>query len=361
MKTEKYIPTEFTCTNYEYVTKQDVIHLHSELSFISNNNKTKYIKDSKKDSEYYKEISSFTYKNEPSSNFKINSNHYAKLDYFSIVDGVMIEDSRGFVFKIGNANFIQLARECTIRNGIIEDACVLGFDKHARVTLVKVGSSFYNEVVEYTSKQNYDFKEEDLVVGKVYRFKKEQNKAYVYLGKHKFKSKRDTYRFEGSVVQPKVPQHMFAFVYDDGSVSNRYTSAKISSVQEEVSLQVKTKMNNILTHFKNDWQGRVITSVSINPMTDEEKTKVSSLGSETYVVMKFLDGSLHLAKNNGRSFNYGNEYICPIDSSTYMPFMSKCMKAGGISTREEDSTINSPDNKWFNVHFTFEDPLSINF
>lgn len=356
MHTERYIPEEFIVSFYG----KSGTH---EFTFNNYKNVLKKPKNSLYD-RYRSELKSETvYKNEPNGNYKINSNHYIHLDYFSVVDGVMIEDSRGFVFKISNANFIQLARECTIRNGTIEDECVIGFDKHARPTLVKVGSDFYKEVMKYTSKQNHEFQEKDLVEGKVYRFKNEQHKAYVYLGKHKIKNKRDTFYFEASVVQPKVPQHVFAFVFEDGSVSSQYQSAKVSSIQEEVTLTngVTTKFENVITHFKNCWQGRVLESVSVEPMTNEEADAVRKCGNETYVVMKYRDGSFHLAVNNGRNYGYGNEYIAPLDPKTMMPFMNDRMKKHWSPSREESAATNSSSNEWHRVTFKFEDPRTIDF
>lgn len=358
MSIEKYIPTEFYKTIYQSAKDPEKYKKVVEYSFDTAKGRRKHTKNSIYNYTTYTVYKEEVVENTAQSNFKICEMHYTNLDYYSIVDGVYVTDPRGESFKISNANFIQLARECTIRNGTIEDECVVGFNKDGKITLVRVGSSYYNEVMDYTKKQNENIDEKDLKVGSVYIMKQDAYKKYVYLGKHKIKTKPEVWEFLCGISQPKHPQHVFCMLYTDNSIDNRAESFKPTSISHECKNSKFTMdMKRIIKDFKNSKQGRVLTKIEITKMTEDNKTYYRNSKIDVYTVFKKIDGTYHL----GLKHSYKSEisYICPLDENL-MPVLTPELKKNSYCYFHSGRAgFHDTDVEFYNCKFYFEDDLSI--
>jgi len=73
---------------------------------------------------------------------------------------VRIEDPRGFQLEIPIENFIEVIYECTLKNGVIKDEMVWGWD-NGQVRLYKVGGENYNQGIanfKYDGQKNIPMK-----------------------------------------------------------------------------------------------------------------------------------------------------------------------------------------------------------
>lgn len=58
-----------------------------------------------------------------------------------------VEDPRGFILQIGSGNLIEIIKQCTIKNGVIQQKCVWSWDR-TTLLLVPEGTDLYKEGIE---------------------------------------------------------------------------------------------------------------------------------------------------------------------------------------------------------------------
>jgi hypothetical protein len=110
----------------------------------------------------------FSYINEPTTGFRVVGfvSRWTTSNKF-----IRIEDPRGFQFEVSIDNFVDLLRETTIVNAIIQDKVVYGWDD-AGISLYKEGSEKYNEGIDNfvaISEPNISIK--DITIGTIVKLK----------------------------------------------------------------------------------------------------------------------------------------------------------------------------------------------
>lgn len=224
-----------------------------------------------------------TYQNIPITGFTIDRNTYSHADYRSIVDGIIIKDPRGFEFKISIRNFLHLTRHHVIDHGEIKAECILTWSVSGYLTLLSTESDSYKSAVEYTAKQHAVFDPENLEIGKSYNIKKSTD-VFVYLGKHKFNTKADTYYLPFNL----KPSKQLRPVFYNQDTDEFVTFMLGKNLAGEVDLEVQDT-DELVKRFKNTREGRTFKEFSF---TDVTKDNI------TFDKNGLMDGILGIVYNN---------------------------------------------------------------
>lgn len=207
-----------------------------------------------------------TYQNVPITGFTIDRNTYSEADYRSIVDGVIIKDPRGFEFKISISNFLHLTRHHVIDHGEIKSECILTWSVSGYLTLLSTDSDSYKSAVEYTAKQHAVFDPENLEVGKSYNIKKSTD-IFVYLGKHKFNTKADTYYLPFNL----KPSKQLRPVFYNQDTDEFVTFMLGKNLSGEVDVEIRDT-SELLKRFKNTREGRTFKEFTFIDVTKDDIT-----------------------------------------------------------------------------------------
>lgn len=266
---EFYIPTTFDVdrkykSQYNYDTKNyDTFDEYTDEYFI------KYI-NQKGSVVYYlddeKIAKSDTYNNIPMTGFTIDRNTYSEEHYRQMVDGVIIKDPRGFEFKISIRNFLYLTRHHVIDYGEIKSECILSWSVNGYLTLLSTESDSYKSAVEYTAKQHAVFDPESIEIGKSYNIKKSTD-TFVYLGKHKFNTKPDTYYLPFNLKPSKQLRPVFYNKDTDEFVT--FMLGKNISGESDDEVQ---DISQLLKRFKNTPHGRTFKEFEFVDIAKEKIT-----------------------------------------------------------------------------------------
>lgn len=207
-----------------------------------------------------------SYENVPITGFTIDRNTYSESNYRQIIDGVIIKDPRGFEFKISIRNFLHLARNHIIDQGEIKAECILTWSVSGYLTLLSTQSDTYKSAVEYTAKQHVVFDPDNLEVGKSYNIKKSTD-VFVYLGKHKFNTKADTYYLPFNL----KPSKQLRPVFYNQDTDEFVTFMLGKNLSGEVAVDVQDT-SELLKRFKNTQKGLTFKEFEFTDITEDELT-----------------------------------------------------------------------------------------
>ncbi|EBS4516733.1 hypothetical protein DQT32_04895 [Salmonella enterica subsp. enterica serovar Braenderup] len=205
-----------------------------------------------------------TYQNIPMTGFTIDRNTYSYADYRSVVDGVIIKDPRGFEFKISIRNFLHLTRHHVIDHGEIKAECILTWSVSGYLTLLSTESDSYKSAVEYTAKQHAVFDPENLEIGKSYTIKKSTD-VFVYLGKHKFNTKADTYYLPFNL----KPSKQLRPVFYNQDTDEFVTFMLGKNLAGEVDVEAQD-ISELVKRFKNTPEGRTFKEFTFTDVTKND-------------------------------------------------------------------------------------------
>lgn len=96
----------------------------------------------------HKENPVLTFDNILTAGFKLVGQEHRSSTWTSSGRSVFcVEDPRGFVLQIGSGNLIEIIKQCSIENGVIQQKCVWSWDK-TTLLLVPEGTDLYKEGIE---------------------------------------------------------------------------------------------------------------------------------------------------------------------------------------------------------------------
>jgi len=123
---------------------------------------------------------------------------------------VHLEDPRGFVTEVSVNNIINLLKDVTVVNGVIQEECVWGFKQHAR--LISTNGKVYQNFTHEKDREIFNkITASRAVVGSFYEIGSGSNrKVALYLGKADFKLQRKGY-WRATEKSDYQDYHVFAY------------------------------------------------------------------------------------------------------------------------------------------------------
>ncbi len=184
---------------------------------------------------------------------------------------IRVEDPRGFQFEIPVENFIDIIRECTIKQGIILDEMVIGWED--KVRLYKVGSDNYNLGIDnFELKGTANVSIKDIKIGSKIRLN--NGKTVEYIGAwHSLVE--EGWRDETALVLLKnfsIPRTVSTaryFYYKENGVIEKSKSLVVKRIIEEGHGDIKKAENELLAHIEDTRKYKTLTLYANEEITSK--------------------------------------------------------------------------------------------
>ncbi|MGZ8924346.1 MAG: hypothetical protein ACXW2E_00550 [Nitrososphaeraceae archaeon] len=211
--------------------------------------------------------------NIPQNGFVLNKGIQRHSDWGSNRSVIRVHDSRNFEFEISINNLIGILMHSNVSKRDIMEDCVYAWTG-SELVLLPVNSDAYRDSVEYTNKQEKKVYTKDLVKGRQYIFKK-QNDIVTYIGYYdKWELINDGYDINS---KSKRKKHIFH------SNTKGFVDLSTTVLSHQISDDIVENYAFLVDEFFDSHHSQPLQDIKIVPLTQADINKYISTDANVYL------------------------------------------------------------------------------